>query len=64
MKVFILFSAIFAITSSRNIKEYSVVWRNSNNHVMKQVVFCRNTRFKPYFPNEKEEFEKYFYEYP
>jgi hypothetical protein len=38
-----------------------VIWRNSNNHIVKQVVFCRNSRFKPYFPNEKEELEKLEY---
>ena len=61
MKVFLLFSTILAITSSYNIRGYSVVWRNSNNRVVKEVVFSKNTRFKPYFPNEKEELEKLEY---
>tara|TARA_B100001989_G_C24548139_1_gene472387 strand:- start:2763 stop:3038 length:276 start_codon:yes stop_codon:yes gene_type:complete len=61
MKILLLFSAIFAITHSYCIRGYSVVWRNSDNNVVKQVVFSKNTRFKPYFPNEKEELEKLEY---
>jgi hypothetical protein len=50
-----------AVINSYHIRGHSVVWRNSNNRVVKQVVFSKNTCFKPYFPNEKKELENLEY---
>ena len=46
---------MFAITKSYCIRGHSVIWRNSDNNIVKKVVFSKNARLKPFFPNEMEE---------
>tara|TARA_B100000214_G_scaffold308696_1_gene240113 strand:- start:1716 stop:1925 length:210 start_codon:yes stop_codon:yes gene_type:complete len=45
------------------IRGHSVVWRDSNNKVVKQVIHDETTRLKPYFPNEQEALRKLEYGY-
>ena len=55
MKICLLILSIFSTINSFCIRGHSVIWRNSDNIIVKKVVFSEGTRLKPYFPNEKEE---------
>ena len=54
MKFFILFLSIFTTINSYCIRGHSVIWRNSDNNIVKKVVFSKGTRLKPYFPMKKK----------
>lgn len=57
MKICSLILFIFSTIHSYCIRGHSVIWRNSDNKIVKKVVFSKDTRLKPYFPNEKEELD-------
>ena len=65
MKVFLLILCCCNTIETYCIRGHSVVWRNSDDRVVKKVVFSKNARLRPYYPNEKKELEdlEYGFEY-
>tara|TARA_A100001015_G_scaffold321595_1_gene453273 strand:- start:4611 stop:4862 length:252 start_codon:yes stop_codon:yes gene_type:complete len=57
MRVFLFVLYFLTTVESYGIRGYSVIWRNSENKVVKRVVFSKNTRLKTYFSNEKKELD-------
>lgn len=43
---------------SQSIRTYSVIWRNSDEVISKQVNYPYNLRFKPMFEGEKAQLNK------
>ena len=52
MKLFFYF---ILTVQSFTIRTHSVIWRNHNNSIVKQVVYAPNARFTPMFANEMQE---------
>ena len=60
---------LYAISSFASLRTCSIVWRNSDDKVVKHVSYDRSATFKPHFEGEVNELEKlpygwYYHAYP